>query len=244
MWYTIKNFHQPNSLSQAIELYKYPERIFISGGSYLVAQRNAQTHELINIHHLLGKKICVTEKEIILEAGVTLQEIADQFSHTILGEIAKKSSFSKNIRNQRTIGGEIAQKNLQSDLYVSFVALNAILKISDEKEESIKDWNGIGIITKIILDTRKISQLKFFRYTIMPSAAPFLIFAAVPEKAGWKCVVGGKVSKMQEIISNENTEQMIHSMSQELAQNIGEDQYGTVAYKAHLIKLSFQNLQK
>lgn len=246
MWSSIEKIHHPNNLQEAFHLYRSPEKIYISGGSYLVSRRSKKVCELISLGNLLGTKIVVGENEIAMESGCTIQEVAKKFSKHILGQAAQNSCFSKNIRNQRTIGGEIAEKNLQSDFYVAMYALQAKLQVMKEQLESIpiNHWTNAGIITELVLNAKKMENLKLFRYTILPSAAPFLIIAVVSEETGWNCVVAGKVEKIQEIFiakeqQNSNT---IRSISQQLVQAFSDDQYGSVVYKEHLIGLSLSNL--
>lgn len=246
MWSSITTIHQPTHLGQAMSLYHYPEQAFLAGGSYLVAEHNPNITGLINIAPLLGKNMYATQHEMMLSAGVTLQEMCDQFPNSPLAKIACDSCFSKNIRNQRTLGGEIASKRLDSELFATLYALNGQITIFVQNEQitTLQDWIGNGIITQILLDATKIAKLKIFRYAIIPSANPYLILVAVPCLTGWDCVIAGKAKKIGFCqLSDKLTLADIQKLSIDLAQTcFQDDQYGSIAYKSHLLEVSFQQV--
>lgn len=247
MWASITTIHQPTTLSQAVGLYHYPEQVFLAGGSYLVAERNPNITGLISIQPLLGKRIQTTQHSITIEAGATVQDIIEQLPHSPLATIACDSCFSKNIRNQRTVGGEIAMQRLDSDLVAALYAINGNLAMftGNEQTTTLRDWPGSGIITKLQLDALRVAQLRIFRYTILPSAAPFLILAVVPHHTGIDCVIAGKVKKLgfYQLKQSQLAAEPCKKLSQELAGTyFQDDQHGSIAYKAHLLEVSFQQL--
>ncbi len=249
MWSSITNIHQPTSLNKAMELYHHPEQVFLAGGSYLIAERDPKITGLIAIQPLLGQKVLTTQHQIMMEAGATIQDIVDQLCHYPLATVARDSCFSKNIRNQRTIGGEISMRRLDSDLLAALYAVNGNLSFFTHNEQTttLRDWAGGGIITKLVMDATKVEKLRVFRYSILPSASPFVIVAAVPYHSGWDCVIAGKVKKLEfcQLQQNQFTTEFLKELSQKLAASqFQDDPYGTINYKAHLLEVSFQQLVK
>jgi len=177
---------------------------------------------------------------------MSIQTIAEKWGHELLGKCAQMSCFSKNIRNQRTLGGEIAQKRLSSELYALLYAIQARLQIFTTNDHlvNLRDWSGRGIITKIVLDVHQLKVLELERYSVIPSAEPFLIFAHLPNHDGIECVIAGKVKQMGTLIlKKENSMDQLNPQIQTLAKEcFVTDAYGSIEYKAHLVKTQVQNI--
>ncbi len=155
MWSSIKNIDIPTSFKKAIENKSKSDSALFGGGTYLISEKSTNINSLVDINGIVDKSIEITDDTIVIGAGLTLQNIIDKLGEfKSINESAKFSCFSKNIRNQRTIGGEIAQKRVQSELFTYLVAINPILEIRtpDKKNIHLREWSGKGIINKIIIN--------------------------------------------------------------------------------------------
>ena len=109
MWSSIKNIDIPTSFKQANEYQSKSKSVLLGGGTYLVAEKNPKIQNLIDINNIVNKTIEITDDSIIIGAGATIQDMINKLTdYSLFTEAVKYSCFSKNIRNQRTIGGEIA----------------------------------------------------------------------------------------------------------------------------------------
>ena len=75
MWSSIKQIIKPDTLSEASVLLKEPGSVLFAGGTYLVSQKEAHVHTLLDINHLLSDQIKMQGNEIHIDAGCTLQKI-------------------------------------------------------------------------------------------------------------------------------------------------------------------------
>jgi CO/xanthine dehydrogenase FAD-binding subunit len=245
MWSSIKDIHIPKSFNEAIKLKKEPRTVFFGGGTYLVSNKDSNVHKLIDINNLIDNNIKVKDNTITIGGGVTIQEIVDKSDKlSKLSTVAKSSNFSKNIRNQRTIGGEIAQKNVQSDLFTYLVALNPLLEIQNPETQSIslREWNGNGIINKIIINKIDVKSSGFERFSLLPSAPAFLMVAVVRRALEIDFVVSGKVDKifghtMQLADFDKNK---MKSIIHNAVKYFKDDHYGSIKYKESLVATGIQ----
>ncbi len=239
MWSSIKKIIIPASFEEAINK-KTNSAVFYGGGTYLVSNKDEKIDTLIDINSLIDKSIKVDKNSLTIGSGVAVQEIAnDEEMFNKLSMAAKYSNFSKNIRNQRTIGGEIAQKNIRSDLFTFLVALNPLLEIRNPAKIMIKlrEWNGKGIINKILISITDLKSSGFERYSVLESAPAFLIVAVVRKALELDFVISGKADKIygHTMQLSEFSKNSIHSIIDNSAKHFSNDQYGSVEYKASLI---------
>jgi putative selenate reductase FAD-binding subunit len=245
MWSSITDIILPSSFEEAVESRNQNDSIFFSGGTYLVPEKNSNIHKLIDINKLTDDTIDISDDKISIGSKITIQQLVNKSDKLLkVSDIAKSSNFSKNIRNQRTIGGEIAQKNVQSDLFTYLVALNPILEIRNPEKimVSIREWNGDGIINKILINKIDIKSSGFERFALLPSAPAFLTVAVVRRALEIDFVVSGKVKKlfghtMQLADFGKNT---LKSIINESVKYFQDDHYGTVEYKKLLVTTGIQ----
>ena len=245
MWSSITDILIPNSFEEAL---KYQEEVnskLFGGGTYLVSAKDNKIHKLIDINNLTDNTIEIIDHEIIFGAGVTVQKIVDGDNELQrLSLIAKQSQFSKNIRNQRTLGGEIVQKSIQSDLFTYLVAINPRLEIMNPTLQFVKmrEWNGQGIINKILINKMDVLSSGFERFSVIPSAPAFVMVAVVRRALELDFVVSGKTEKifghtMPLADFGKNT---LKSIINESVKYFTDDQYGTIEYKKSLIATGIQ----
>ena len=245
MWSSIKNIDIPTSFEQAIEFKTKSNCVLYGGGTYLVAEKSTKIQNIIDINSIVNTSIEVTDGTIIIGAGSTLQNIIDELGdYKSLSESAKYSCFSKNIRNQRTVGGEIAQKCVQSELFTYLVAINPILEIRIPEKVNIhlREWDGNGIINKIIINKIDLESSGIERFATLPSAPPFVIVAVVRRALELDFVVSGKAKKVygHTIKLSDFSKDILKKIIRESVECFEDDQYGSLEYKKSLIETGIQ----
>jgi hypothetical protein len=175
MWTTIKYFEKPASLEDACSLIVRGQKVVFSGGSYLAAEQSADIDTLIAINHLLDDRIEMNDSVLTIGAGATLQNLIQFDSNNSslrLAECARWSCPSRNIRNQRTIGGEVGCQRTNSELFTYLQALDVRLEIMTPTPQSmsIREWDGQGIITALQIDLDTVKQTFCQRFALIPSA--------------------------------------------------------------------------
>ncbi|NHZ86438.1 MAG: hypothetical protein GWP19_11245 [Planctomycetia bacterium] len=245
MWSSIKNVDVPKTFSEAIEYQSKSKSVLFGGGTYLVAENNTKIQNLIDINSIVDKSIEIKDESIIIGAGSSLQNIIDSLSDFIsLYESAKYSCFSKNIRNQRTIGGEIARKRVQSELFTYLVAINPILEIRTPNKKNIylREWDGQGIINKIIINKIDLESSGIERFATLPSALAFLIVAVVRRALELDFVISGKAKKVygHTIKLADFSKDALKEIINQSVKYFEDDQYGSLDYKKSLIETGIQ----
>ena len=245
MWPSIKNIDIPKTFSEAIEYQSKSKSVYFGGGTYLVSEKSTIINNLVDINRIVDNSIEITNDTIVIGAGSTLQNIIDSLSeYKSLTESAKFSCFSKNIRNQRTIGGEIAHKRVQSEFFTYLVAINPILEIRTPDKENIhlREWDGKGIINKIIINKIDLESSGIERFATLPSAPAFLIVAVVRRALELDFIVSGKAEKVygHTIKLVDFSKDILKKIIKESVQYFKDDQYGSLEYKKSLIETGIQ----
>ncbi len=245
MWSSIKNINIPKTFDEAIEYQFKSKSTLLGGGTYLVAEKSTNIHNLIDINGIVANTIEVTDDSIVIGAGSTIQTIVDDLEDfKPLLESAKFSCFSKNIRNQRSIGGEIAQKRIQSELFTYLVAINPIIEIRTPTKENIhlREWDGKGLINKLIINKIDLESSGIERFATLPSAPAFVIVAVVRHALELDFVISGKSKKVygQTIKLTEFSKIALKRIISESVLFFDNDQYGSLEYKKSLIETGIQ----
>jgi CO/xanthine dehydrogenase FAD-binding subunit len=181
----------------------------------------------------------------VIGAGSSVQNIIDEITdHKPLVESSKFSCFSKNIRNQRTIGGEIAQKRVQSELFTYLVAINPIIEIRTPEKKNIhlREWNGKGIINKIPINKIDLNSSGIERFATLPSAPAFVIVAVVRRVLELDFVISGKAKKVygHTIKLADFSKDILKKIINDSVEYFEDDQYGSLKYKKSLIETGIQ----
>lgn len=250
MWSSIEKIIYPESLEHAVILIENGAEFF-AGGTYLVADRDSSIHTLIDINKLLSNDITVSYEGVEIGAGADLQKFIDTAISVKpdcrLIKAAKWSCSSKNIRNQRTMSGEIAKRRINSEVMVFLLAVDADLTIFTDKEKtiSIRDWNGKGIITKISYYPMKFESVEIQRYSVIPSAPAVVIAAGVRKGDMLTFAVGGKAMDFSHLVlpKKKYEENHLKDFARDAAGNFFNDQYGSVDYKRHLIYTALKRIK-
>ncbi len=251
MWHSIQSIVKPNSLPEAWKAKINSHQVFFAGGSYLVVERDPRIKTLIDLNGLLQETVSFNSDNIRISVGTKLQDLADNLSNesaaTPFIEAVKYSCPSKNIRHQRTLGGEVAQGRVDSEILVFLHALSAELTIySGEKEQvSIHTWNGRGIITEIICNTSVVEVSALERFAVIPSAPSVLAVAGSRQGNRLQFAVGGRVTKIQDLslpADQWNTNGAVDRLVQEAASILQEDHFGSRSYKRQLLEVGLQRV--
>ncbi|BBM84080.1 FAD binding domain-containing protein [Candidatus Uabimicrobium amorphum] len=238
MWASIQNIEQPATLLEANKLNDNKNSVLFSGGTYLVAQKSKEVHTLIDINHLIASKIAEEGEQISIGAGVTLQQMEGHFDKDVIGRSAHQSCYSKNIRNQRTIGGEIAQKSTTSQINVLLHAINVNLKVfvNDRTTEvDINSWDGEGIISEIVFAKDRNVDVK--GYSVIPSAPPFIVVGY--NYTTKMCVIGGRTNGFANFVVEDG--KIDEAVEEKLAEFFADDHHGSCNYKRHLVKVALRD---
>lgn len=249
MWTTIKHFEKPASLEEAYALIVPREKVLFSGGSYLTAEQSGEIDTLIAIRHLLDNSITMNGSTLTIGAGVTLQDLAryDWSSYPLrLVECVRFSCPSRNIRNQRTIGGEIGHRRANSELFTYLHALNPILEIAapDHLTISLREWDGTGIITAVRINLDKVERTFCQRFTLIPSAPAIVIVAGVLHEKGLDVAIGGAADSvsMATIADLQAPDESIGQIAADASEIFSADQHGSVEYKEQLIRTGLRRI--
>lgn len=245
MWSSIKNINVPKTFNEAIEYQSKSNGVLFGGGTYLVAEGSEKIQNLIDINSVVDKSIEITNESIIIGAGSLLQNIIIKLSDfPLFVEAVKYSCFSKNIRNQRTIGGEIAQKRVQSELFTYLITINPILEIRTPDKENIylREWDGKGIINKILINRIDLESSGFERFAVIPSAPAFVIVVVVRRALELDFVISGKAKNVYgHTIKLVNfSKDILKQIINESVKYFEDDQYGSLEYKKSLIETGIQ----
>ncbi|MBU0529172.1 FAD binding domain-containing protein [bacterium] len=245
MWSSIKNIDIPKTFKEAIDYQLKTKSVLFGGGTYLVSEKSTKINNLVDINGIIDKSIKINDESIIIGAGSSLQNIIDLLNdYKSLSESTKYSCFSKNIRNQRTIGGEIARKRVQSELFTYLVAINPIIEIRtpDKKNIHLREWDGKGVINKIIINTIDLKTSGFERFATLQSAPAFIIVAVVRRALELDFVISGKAEKVygHTIKLADFSKDILKKIINESVEYFRDDQYGSLEYKKSLIATGIQ----
>ncbi len=244
MWSSIEKIVKPETLEEAYALSRKEGHALLGGGSYLLSQRPREVKTLIPIRDLLDTDAVDDGRHVHLGAGATLQTLIDR-SEGPCGDWALavlRSCPSKQIRNQRTLGGEIGQRRSNSELYVALYALDAQLEIVKEKVETVplRKWQGDGIVRTVVVPRVAVA---LERLALLDSAPAFLIAAGVKEKR-WVCTsIGGRVDGVTSVVLPHSMHaDEIEKAAAEIGGRLPADHYGSREYKQQVLGVLLKRL--
>lgn len=200
-WTSIRDVTRPSSLEEAARAIETPGVALLAGGSYLLAERPRGIHTLVDLGPLLDTRAVVGKHDLQLGAGITLQEMVDVLPDeaSVLAEAATLSPASRNVRNRRTLGGEIARRRADSDLVVALAALNPLLEVIAGRPYTVPfaEWEGNGIVARVRIDRERTTWLRHERVSLLPTSPAFVLVAAVLGHEDGRVAVGGRVEEIR-----------------------------------------------
>lgn len=249
MWSKICEIKSPQTLAEAVSLKKHGGCAYFAGGTYLVAEKPPGIECLLDLNRLLTSGISIDGHSVIAGAAATLQELLNHFKeskYSAISDCLKMSSASKNIRNQRTIGGEIAQGRPDSEILICLQALKSILHVYHDKSEliEISAWNNAGIIESVEIPLPDITGISIQRFTPLPSVSGFVTAAGVIRDGNIEVAVGGKAAAISRAVfkCSDLREDRISEFCERVIATFRSDQYGSLKYKKHLIRVALRRI--
>jgi len=243
MWYSIESIVKPENLSEAFSIQQDENISLFAGGSYLLAEKNQSIQTLIDINALISDTIIAGHESVVINAGATLQSFIDTVTpinpDCRLLDGVKASCPSKNIRNQRTFGGEVGKNRPNSDALVFLHAVDAILTIHTDSEHiiPIRKWDGNGIVTRIAYYPNKIDSIELQRFSVLNSAPAIAIGGGIKRNGQLEFSIGGNANSIQtfNVIMNNWNNDSILEIAEKAVQQFISDHFGSIAYKKTLI---------
>ena len=249
MWSNIREIKSPQTLAEAVSLNKNDNCAYFAGGTYLVAEKPPRIGCLLDLNRLLTGGISANQGSAVFGAGTTLQELLNHFQeskYSAISDCLKMSSASKNIRNQRTIGGEIAQGRPDSEILICLQALKSILHVYHDKSElvEISAWNNTGIIESVEIPLPDITGISIQRFTPLPSVPGFVTVAGVVKNETIRLALGGKAAAISRAVfkCSDLREDRISEFCDRVIGAFRNDQYGSLKYKKHLIRVALKRI--
>lgn len=242
MWYSIESVVKPESLREAYSLQK-EEAVLFSGGSFLTAEKNPAVKTLIDINELMEDSVHADYDGVQIATGATLQTFIDTVTpmdpDSRLLDGVRASCPSKNIRNQRTFGGEVGQNRPNSDALVFLHAVNAELTVvtKDQSTMSIRDWDGDGIVTEIAYYPNQIDSIELLRFSVIPSAQAVVIVGAARRSDSLEFAIGGTTDRIQNFSVSAKgwNDQAAVNIADDAIAHFKADHFGSLDYKRSLI---------
>lgn len=243
MWYSIESIVKPETLEEAFALKQQEGATLFAGGSYLVAEKNQSIHTLIDINGLIKDTVSTEYERVRINAGATLQTFIESVKpinpDCRLLDGVKASCPSKNIRNQRTFGGEIGQNRPNSDALIFLHAVDAILTVHTDSESkiSIRDWNESGIVTQITYYPNQIDSIELQRFSVLESAPAVAIVGGIKKNGQFEFSIGGHASTIQifKVMRDDWNKDSISKIAKNAVRQFIPDHFGSLNYKESLI---------
>lgn len=203
------NYYRPQTLADALTLKQKhgDSAAWLAGGSHLNrGDTESRPVTLISLENLELNTLKVDDKDYTIGAMVTLQEIID--SPAIHNDLQQAMAllFNRNVRNQTTLGGEIANKDSRSPVLAALLAACAQLTVCDlhgdehslSLEQYIQEDREDLILTVSI--PLNLKALKVHKVAHTAGAAPILTAAVCHQiddtgKDGWNLALSGVAEK-------------------------------------------------
>lgn len=244
----IEVYLRPESVSQALEMASEHsgKAVWFAGGSKInAAQIKSDKTVAISLGGLGLNSLEFNASSLRIGAMCTIQRLIDHSD--IPGALKQAAGFiySRHIRNQATLGGEIAARQEESLILSTLIAMNATVELADGQELTVEQYRHAAqpkLITHINLpDTGLICAN---RNITRSSAGLSVLTAAVSlSKTGEKRVVLDGLSALDDLTTNP-----VRALDIEQSQLDGEalekavsewvepceDIRGSVAYKRYI----------
>ncbi len=244
MWHSIKTIHHPRTLAEAEELLQQGGTCF-AGGAYLTAQRRPEVHTLVVVKELLPDKVHYADGRLVLGAGVTLQTwleaVQQQQLPSVWAQAIRYSCPSRNIRNQRTVGGEFHRQRPESELFMLTLACAASVLVwhqGQEREIPLTAWNRQGILLEVRLDWEG-EKLGLERFAVLESAPAMVITAGCGTSAEFQVAVGGR-----DVTPRWGTVRGTEVTYEGEPPVFADDHLGSGEYKKHLVQVGIERLRQ
>jgi|GEM_PF-1838075 len=191
----IDGYHRPNTLAEATFALRNPAARVLAGGTHLLASPG-DARILIDINKLGLNYIKQDGASLRIGSTTTLQEIcSNSLTTELLAEAAKATTVSRQLRNAKTIGGEVVSARQESLLPVVLLALDTRLKIIDPSgsenvatlDQFYKGRRAVGgIISEFEIPSGS-THTALERLAIIESSIPIMSVAVALQFDGQVC---------------------------------------------------------
>ncbi|AJR09143.1 molybdopterin-dependent oxidoreductase FAD-binding subunit [Photobacterium gaetbulicola] len=199
----IEQYLTPDTPAQALEFKQQhgSDAIWFAGGSKInAAPTKTDKTVAISLGKLNLSQIELQGDSLHIGAMCRIQQLID---HELVPVALKQSSafiYSRHVRNQATLGGEIAARQPEALLVPSLIALKAKLKLANGQEVDVEDYINSEereLIATIIIPDRNLTCIG---YNIARSAAGLAIVTAAVsiDKQGNKVIALDGVSPLHQ----------------------------------------------
>lgn len=135
---SVKAYHRPTSLREALELVRHAGAVPVGGGTHLMAARDEQVDELVDLQGLGLGYVEAELERVRVGATVTLQQLADapemvEATQGLVGPLVRLVA-ARNICNQATVGGMLATGGGENPLLALLLVLDAALVVYAPEE--------------------------------------------------------------------------------------------------------------
>lgn len=167
----IDEYLKPLDISQALEMESahHGDAVWFSGGSKLNATpTRTKKRVAISLEKLSLNEIEPNGGSLKIGATCKLQDIMDNEAAPKVLKEACSFIYSRHLRNQATIAGEVASRQEETVLLSSLIALGAHVVLADGNEKSVEQYridNQGELITHVVIPdislvcaTRKIAR--------------------------------------------------------------------------------------
>ena len=238
----IEQFFRPDSVEQALELKRryQDEATWFAGGSKLNATPTRTNKRIaISLHDLELSWVDWDNGTLRIGAMTSLQMLRD--THFISSALYDALGFvySRHLRNQSTLGGEIAARQEESVLLPVLLALDTLLLFGNGETLALEDYLAHPddrLITEIVIKdpyrfcaTRKISRSQA-GLTVVTAAV------ALTEHDGVRIALNGVTPHTQRLRDVEAQKLEGSALEQAVASAIfpQADLRGSIAYKRYI----------
>jgi probable selenate reductase FAD-binding subunit len=123
-------FYTPASLEGALRLRAAlgEEAVFLSGGTVVNNLHSPRASHLISLANAVSREIVCSDRDVVIGAGATIQEIA---ASPLVPQSLREAALNvanRNIRNIATIGGHLGANVAHSDLIPVLLALRTVVE--------------------------------------------------------------------------------------------------------------------
>ena len=160
---TIRGYHRPTSLEEALRLLGRPDvsTIPLGGGTAVNGLPTTSADEVVDLQALGLSEVTLSGSTLTIGATTTLQNLIDQqWTPLLLRDLAAMEG-PRTIRNAATVGGTVAGADGESPFLAGLIAYGAVLTLvnsSGERSVALGDFLddrsmvGGGLITAVSVE--------------------------------------------------------------------------------------------
>jgi len=176
----IQYAYRPASLSEAVELRKKEQAVYLSGGTWVNwAGSDIHPQKVVLLEDLLPDMVEKVNDGLEIGSGITLQTLMD--AEDVPGPLRQAAGFifSRSVRNMATLGGNIAANRTDSCVIPALIALNARIKTVGGAEIPVEDYltQGEGTLIEWVVLPKVAGRCMVDRAALSSAAYPTLTFA-------------------------------------------------------------------